>query len=245
VLSDRVTVEYDGGSATFTLTDPRDVNSFCDGARYERPMVETFLRCLEPGDVVYDIGANIGFYSCLATEVLEDVRIVAFEPNEAVHSRLRENLRLANADWQLITKPLLEQETRVGFRRRASDLWDGGSYIVDQRENHDEQLTSIAGDEIAGDRCPPPTVMQIDAEGAELAIVEGFSETLRNGNCRHVFCEVHPKKLRKPYTDGEFAEVSQLVERLETFGFTVERFTQRELSGRVQQFLWARKSELD
>ncbi|MGA9060104.1 MAG: FkbM family methyltransferase [Terracidiphilus sp.] len=47
-------------------------------ADFEPAEVQAFLRCCETHDVVLDIGANVGFYSCLAAS--RDKRVIAFEP---------------------------------------------------------------------------------------------------------------------------------------------------------------------
>jgi len=54
--------------------------------------VRAFLR---PGDVVFDIGANIGLYSVIAGRAVGPTgRVFAFEPNPAAFTHLRHNVRI-------------------------------------------------------------------------------------------------------------------------------------------------------
>jgi amino acid adenylation domain-containing protein/FkbM family methyltransferase len=55
---------------------------------------------IRPGDVVFDVGANIGLFTLRAHLAAADVRIYAFEPNPAAFRALRDNVMLygVNAD---------------------------------------------------------------------------------------------------------------------------------------------------
>jgi SAM-dependent methyltransferase len=46
---------------------------------WEDDEIKTFLECIESHDVVLDLGANIGFYSCLAASYGKHV--IAVEPS--------------------------------------------------------------------------------------------------------------------------------------------------------------------
>ncbi len=67
--------------------------------KYERETVPVFLACvsqLAPGEVVIDIGANVGFYTVLAGGALRphpDRQIHAFEPNPVAFKLLQDNLQ--------------------------------------------------------------------------------------------------------------------------------------------------------
>ena len=63
--------------------------------RYEPEVTRLLLATvrLEPGDVVFDVGANIGWYSLvLDRQAPPGVDILAFEPDPDNHALLRENL---------------------------------------------------------------------------------------------------------------------------------------------------------
>src|SRR5215212_4080112 len=53
-----------------------------------------FNRLIRPGDVVYDIGANIGLYTRVMVQWFEAGRVIAFEP-------MRENIELLQANIAL------------------------------------------------------------------------------------------------------------------------------------------------
>ncbi len=70
----------------------------------ERPVVTDALRTLDYSDVFYDIGANVGTYTCFAGQVVDDGNVIAFEPHPANVKWLRENAALN--DIQAAVRPV-------------------------------------------------------------------------------------------------------------------------------------------
>lgn len=61
---------------------------------FERPLPELYAGFVNSGCVVFDIGANTGFYTLLAGVVDQSVKIHSFEPVPAIKRILEENVRL-------------------------------------------------------------------------------------------------------------------------------------------------------
>ena len=62
-------------------------------------LLEFLDRFLKPGDVVYDVGSNIGLFSVFAAKkVTGQGRVLAFEPNPETCRYLQENIRLNGLD---------------------------------------------------------------------------------------------------------------------------------------------------
>jgi FkbM family methyltransferase len=132
---------------------------------------------LKPGNVFWDVGANIGFFTLLARRLIGEAgEVVAFEPlPENVH-QLRHNLELngfadvrveeaavsAESGKQLFSAPM-------GKRRYAGSLvhtgnGDGSSSIVNVI-SLDDYLTSA--------RPRAPDIIKLDVEGAEIDAMRG------------------------------------------------------------------------
>src|SRR5215813_2618674 len=59
----------------------------------ELPVQEVLAKWLSPGGVFYDVGANAGFFSLIASRLVgERGRVVAFEPSPAVAASLKRNV---------------------------------------------------------------------------------------------------------------------------------------------------------
>ena len=57
------------------------INFFGNLISNEFPLLRYFVREISESDIFFDIGANYGFYSLLATELIKDSNIHLFEPN--------------------------------------------------------------------------------------------------------------------------------------------------------------------
>jgi FkbM family methyltransferase len=61
---------------------------------YESDEVSAVLRLIKACSVIFDIGANVGFYSVAIGQRFPDSKIIAFEPVPATYSELQRNLAL-------------------------------------------------------------------------------------------------------------------------------------------------------
>ena len=158
---------------------------------YESEKVCTFQASLRAGDVVWDMGANVGYYSLLASKAIGPTgRVFAFEPLPdnlrflALH--LKEN-RANNVT--IISKALGRTAGCVQFARGATRsqgrITDKGEFSVEL----------IGGDEeIAAGRLPAPQVIKMDIEGGELEAIPGMELAL--ANARAVFIATHGPEAR-------------------------------------------------
>jgi FkbM family methyltransferase len=135
-----------------------------------------FAQLIEPGNVVYDIGAHVGSYTLLAARTVgPSGQVFAFEPMPENLSFLRNHLQL-NATANVVVYPvaLWSDETTVAFRRRADRVSGGIS------EEGDVLVKTTTVDHFVGTGERPPDCMKIDVEGAESAVLQGAERTLRD-----------------------------------------------------------------
>ncbi|MCY4568767.1 MAG: FkbM family methyltransferase, partial [Candidatus Poribacteria bacterium] len=77
------------------LANPEHQYLYFYGTHDERHVVTKLLKIIQPGDICWDIGANIGFYTCLLASRVKDAGVVvAFEPALRTCGYLRENVSL-------------------------------------------------------------------------------------------------------------------------------------------------------
>ena len=179
---------------------------------YDLAVSETLWRLVDPGDTAADVGADIGYFSGLmARRCSPGGRVVAFEPHPEVFADLTFNVgrwarhgNLAPIELRQLglsrAAGTLAVHTRDVGRNRglASFEHTGGRTVQVAVEQLDTQW--IAG--IDG-----PAIMKIDADGHELAVVEGAGGVL-SGLRDIVFEDVGPQP-------------SQLGEIFRRRGFTV------------------------
>jgi len=176
----------------------------------EREFVEAIVGSLRPDDVFFDIGASVG--AVAVPGALRAGRVVAFEPDAAIRTRLEGNVaanRLANVEvvgWAV--------GAEKGKLELFSDGVDAASPSLVDLGRHGAS-TTVEVDSIDAalreGRLPRPTVLKIDIEGAEHAALTGMRELLASATPpRLVFLESHPEFL--PKFGSSEAEVLALLE---------------------------------
>ncbi|MEO2091699.1 MAG: FkbM family methyltransferase [Gemmataceae bacterium] len=184
-------------------------------------MIDTFLGLVRPGDVVWDVGANFGFYSILAAAAVGPTgRVVSFDPHPLCLADVRANAELNGFRWL--------QEVGVALGAVTSEMrlagtvagTDGTHRVVplDSAAAGPEFTVSVVrGDDWA--RSHPDlksTVLKLDVEGAELDVLAGLTDTLKDAGCRAVIAEIHFAVL---HNTGRDAAPQEIVRLLRSAGF--------------------------
>ncbi|MEM7583026.1 MAG: FkbM family methyltransferase [Acidobacteriota bacterium] len=166
--------------------------------RYEAPLVEALGRHLAEGDCYWDIGANVGAYSCALGKFLEQRSggVVAFEPDPWCHSRLDENLALNQLTRATSHRmALADREDVMGFAQDPASATTTGHLVSDGRGAAGRDVIEVqvtSGDKLLEQgRVPAPNVLKIDTEGYECEVLDGLRDTLASPECRFVLVEVH------------------------------------------------------
>jgi len=147
---------------------------------------------LIPGEIFYDIGANIGVYTVLAAKCTgETGKVFAFEPHCGSFSRLLENIHVNNLE-HIVTPcnfALHDQQGFFPFKYFSLEAATSQSIITaaSQRPEHEFQsrvselkyVTSIDA-LIAIKEFPPPHHIKIDVDGNELFILRGMSALMKS-----------------------------------------------------------------
>jgi FkbM family methyltransferase len=142
------------------------------------------LTVAHPGHVVYDIGANVGFFTVIAAQLVgSSGRVVAFEPLEENFVLLQRNAQLngftnvaannfALADRDGAAEFLLSKNATFG------GLANSAMKIENQAGKTEVKIFRLDS-VVQRDSLPLPRIMKIDVEGAEVAILDGAAETIR------------------------------------------------------------------
>jgi FkbM family methyltransferase len=151
----------------------------------------------QPGDLVVDGGANVGFYAML--QASRGARVVAFEPNPETAARLRAGI-IRNGLDELVTLVGAGLADRAGKHRFyvAASNTIGGSIFQDLDETDRRptgEVELVALDEaLRGLSVGPINLLKLDVEGAECLALDGAINSLTQ--VRAVVIECHSPALR-------------------------------------------------
>ncbi len=190
------------------------------GALLEESVLEALLADLDGDEIVWDVGATIGTYSCFIGKRLTTGHVVGFEPEPENRERLRANLRRsAPSDcWQVEPIALADRDGKSGLAQRggpARPVPGLGHYYLSDEQG--EPVECRRGDSLVADGYSRPDVLKIDVQGAEFDVLRGLEETLSDVGV--LYLEVHPHMLRRYGTDRDAVE-GYLRER----GFSLTQF---------------------
>jgi len=167
---------------------------FPNSTTYEERFGKAMWENLRAGDTVWDVGANIGFYTeQFAAKVGDGGRVVAFEPVPSCYDQMAARVgKIANV--RMVKAGLGRVSGTVTFDVGDSDQALGR--IVDDKSAATGgkllELPIYTGDEAAkSQNLPAPTFVRIDVEGFELDVLMGMASLLRSTTCRDVFVEIY------------------------------------------------------
>jgi len=146
----------------------------------EPAKTQTLLRLLKPGQIVFDIGANIGYYTLLASRrVGPSGRVVACEPFPRNIAYLQRHVEINKAENVTVIAAACAE--RSGLRRFAAGQDCAEGRLVESFADPVERIEYVAAttiDEIVRLSGLVPDVLKVDVEGAEEHVLMGASETL-------------------------------------------------------------------
>ena len=156
---------------------------------YEQKFRDLLLTNIREGDLVWDVGANVGLYTRLFVDrVGRDGKVIAFEPSPRAFAQLQSLFATEpSVILQGVALSDFDGEADFFVAERGSTVTDS---LVFRAGNSASIRTLVRrGDSICSFN--PPAIIKIDVEGAELEVLKGMTETLRTPGLRGVFVEVH------------------------------------------------------
>ncbi len=182
---------------------------------YELGKRALFVKAVTPGEVVYDLGANVGYYTLLAAVLLgPQGKVFAFEPLPRNLEYLRRHLSLNRIENAVVIEAAVAD--RSGTVRFEEDASTSKGRIGEQGGL---EVRAIALDDwIDEGKLPPPALLKIDIEGAELQALQGARKALAKTHPA-IFLSTHSGKVHK-----------DCVAFLEALGYRVFPIDGRELA---------------
>lgn len=175
-----------------TVSTPLERDGF-----WERTETEWFLRSIRPGDIVVDIGANIGYYTLLAAQRVGDTgRVYAFEPDPSNFALLERNVGLNG-----FTNVVLEQKAvsdAPGVLRLYFSHSNSGDHRIFQPEGEDrafEEVPAVTLDGYFEGREESVDFVKVDTQGAEGKILAGMSGLVERSPDLVMAVEFSPRHL--------------------------------------------------
>ena len=169
---------------------------------------------INEGDIVFDVGANIGAFSMLAAHYVKNGKVYSFEPEKESFKLLKENVKLNDfKNIKLINKAVSNKTGTSDFY--LSDSNAGGHSFYSSKEDNKVTVPTISFEEfIKKNKIKKIDFLKMDCEGCEYDIFYNCSnETFKK--IRYIAMECHN-------INGE-SKAHEMEEFLKSKGFNVVR----------------------
>jgi FkbM family methyltransferase len=173
---------------------------------------------LSRGDVFLDIGANVGYFSLLASKLVgTEGLVVAVEASPSTYSRLVSNVEMngcTNVRAMNVAASAMEGTVSV-FKGPETNVGTG-SILESSRLPFEAKIRSVPASELlSADEFKRCRVIKIDVEGGESPILENLLANLgRLGRATEIVVELCPDEAK-----GHFGSVDELLRRLRSAGY--------------------------
>ena len=167
--------------------------------RKEPFTIDWIHRHVGAGDVLYDIGANVGAYSLVAAKKPGGgARVFSFEPSYATVATLCANVVLNDVAERVTPVPIALSATTGMTVLGLRNLEPGGARHIfgsgangDAPALYEQPVLAFRLDEaVERFHLPVPNHIKLDVDGAELDVLDGASRTLHSPALRSVLVEV-------------------------------------------------------
>jgi FkbM family methyltransferase len=199
-------VEHEGECFEFAI--PNRLNEYrADTFSTKEPETLEWIDQIPRGSVLWDIGANVGLYTCYAAK-RRDCRVVAFEPSVFNLELLARNIALNEVTNRVTIFPLpISGELGIASMNLTTTEWGGALSTFGRDYGYDGKsmrkvfefrtLGVRMDDAVALLNISQPDFIKIDVDGIEHLVLSGGLQTLRG--VKGVLVEIN----------DDFAEQSQ------------------------------------
>lgn len=188
-------------------------------------ITQAMARCLKPGMVAVDVGANLGYYTILMGRAVgPSGRVYVFEPNQHFAGLLRKSLNVCGLAQQTTidtravfstTGETVRFSIPAGLQANAAIVGGTGEALKASLMGHGDasgaritDVETVRLDDAMGDKVD---FVKIDAEGAEREIWRGMSRILGANRDIQIFLEFNGNRYG--------AEAGAFLDEIEATGF--------------------------
>ena len=206
----------------------------------KEPETVAWIESFQKGDVLFDVGANVGAYALLAAQCHQNqVRVYAFEPSFLNFSQLCKNITLNRCHDAVIAFNIaLSGKSGLEIFNYHNMMVGGAMHTLGKAIDFKKEvftpvyrqtvLTYTMDDFIGQFSIPPPQHLKLDVDGIEHEILQGASKTLSDMRLKSILIEMAE-------------DDKEMMETLLAKGFKMHaRFPQGGIALRIFNYIFTR-----
>ena len=206
----------------------------------KEPITIEWIKKFKEGSIFWDVGANVGIYSCFASKERK-TKTYAFEPSTLNLNTLSKNIFSNNLSKDIVIIPISLNNKTMIDSFNMSQLYEGGSQSTFSKNYGEDgkmlnlvfnyKTLSLTGNDLVKKfNFEKPNYIKIDVDGIEDLILNGFSEILED--TKSILIE----------TSDIFNEKNNNIKIfLEKKGFNMEKKENSIIQKQVYNQIWNKK----
>lgn len=224
-----VVYRWVNGSKLLVRSGETGVTGNIYGGLHEFEDMAYLLHVTTPEDLFVDVGANVGVYTVLACAV-KGAAGICCEPVPETYGRLLENLRLNELSGRVeaLNIGLADKEGELLFTAGENTT----NHVVSENEHPPASVRVKVASLDGVLRGRVPSLLKIDVEGFETAVLAGASATLSGATLHSVIMELNGSGARYGFSEDAILET---MERFGFLPFRYEPFTRTLVDSRGQK----------
>lgn len=232
-LSKPKVIEIQGFKTHINTKEPsfvmrKTLRYYAEAKAHEPSTTTLFKNIIKKGDVMVDIGANIGYFSLLAASL--GAKVYAFEPERKNFDYLLKNIELNKYNIFAFPKAV---SNKNGAAKLYLCSYDSGHHTIHQNKGITEyrktsllrkclnlisrqeiQITTIRLDDFVKEKVD---IIKMDCEGSEALAFEGMDRILRENQDIKLIVEFFPLLLESMGSSPE-----DFINKILWYGFKIE-----------------------
>ena len=164
--------------------------------------IETLKKLIPQGSYVLDIGANIGFYSKILSEIVgHSGKIFCFEPDKTNFGHLCKNTA-ALKNVELFNTAVSDKSDKINIYTSKLLNVDHRTYPVNNYDRVEEIDAVSIDDLLTQSILPKVDFIKIDIQGYELSAFKGMLHLLKTNRALKIVTEYWPHGFKKAGTSA-------------------------------------------
>lgn len=197
----------------------------------EEKVSNLLIKKLESCRCFVDVGANLGYYTFLASKIMSDGTVYSFEMDDKNYNLLEKNLFINKSkNVKIYHAAVTDYSGVVNYSnslRLPSPILTVSSQNKLNKYSLKKSVKAISLDDFFNNNGSKPEIIKIDVEGGEIKVLNGMQKLLDNNDLQ-LFLEVHPFRLKLNFQSSANAIISMLLDK----GFLLSEITKMRRPGK-------------
>jgi FkbM family methyltransferase len=207
-------VEIQGSKMYVNVFDPdpsmrRTFRAYAINKVHEESTTALFRKIVKEGDVVVDLGANIGYFTLLAAKLVgKKGKVYAFEPEPRNYEFLTRNIQLNGYDNVVALQKAVAD--KPGMVKLFICPYDTGHHTIQKydgihayrpefvnKKKEFVEVEQVGLDDFLRGKTTRINVIKMDVEGAEMLALAGMEELIRENKNLIMLIEFFPLLIKE------------------------------------------------